>query len=85
MRDLEGERVMSKSKLFLEKMSDGYLKELVREIDDFERVGTTASELIWRYADTWYTNSVGLERLMCLTIDAYREAADRWLRQISVQ
>lgn len=35
---------------------------------------------IWRYANTWYTNTVGLERLMCLTMDAYRETADRWLR-----
>lgn len=71
---------MNNSKLFLEKMCDTDLRKLISEINDFERVGTTASELIWRYADTWYTNSVGLERLMCLTIDAYREAADRWLR-----
>lgn len=45
-RRLKGERVMSKSKLFLEKMSDGDLRELVREINDFERVGSTDNELV---------------------------------------
>lgn len=76
---------MSKSKLFLEKMSDGELKNLVTVINDFERVGSTDNELVWRYADTWYYNNVGLERLMQLTIDTYREASDRWLRWCSVQ
>ena len=46
---------------------------------------STDNELVWRYADTQYFNNVGLERLMQLTIDTYREASDRWLRWCSVQ
>lgn len=76
---------MNNSKLFLEKMRDVDLRKLIGEINDFERTGSTNSENILRCADTWYSNTVGIERLMRLTIDVYKEAADRWLRQINVQ
>lgn len=76
---------MNNSKLFLEKMCDTDLRKLISEINDFERLGATNSKIILKYADTWYSNTVGIERLMRLTIDVYREAAERWLRQISVQ
>jgi len=71
---------MKNRPLFLEKMSDEKLMELVQMINDFEIVGATNNEVLLRYADTWYPNPVGLERLMRLTVDVFREAANRWLR-----
>lgn len=66
------------SKLFLEKMSDKKLKELLELIEDMDTKGTTDSEIIHYYADTWYDNKVGIERLLRLQIDVYREASHRY-------
>lgn len=36
--------------------------------------------MLWtqKLSDTWYDNSVGMERFMALSIDVWKEAAFRW-------
>jgi tRNA U54 and U55 pseudouridine synthase Pus10 len=74
--DLKGDYMGDK--LFLEKLSDEKLKELLELLEDMEIKGTTDSEIIHHYADTWYDNRVGVERLLRLQIDTYREASHRY-------
>ena len=74
---------MSESKLFLEKRTDNELRNLDMGLNEFERTGTTNSELLREYADAWYSNTVGMERLMRLTINTYREVAYRWAGCVS--
>ena len=69
-----------KSKLFLEKMSDTNLKELILLLEDLDRRGYTDSEILNSYANTWYENSVGMERLLLLRLDVHYEATQRWLK-----
>lgn len=71
-------------KLFLEKMSDDKLLELLFMIDDYEIKGYSENEDVCNYIATWYDNEVMLERLLCLQFDALREASIRW-RQIKTQ
>ena len=70
-------------KLFLEKMSDDKLLELLSLIDDYEIKGYCDNEEVCNYLYTWYDNKVGLERLLCLQFDAFREASLRW-RKIKI-
>ncbi|MFA5409830.1 MAG: hypothetical protein WC343_13745 [Bacilli bacterium] len=67
-------------KLFLEKLSDQKLKELINLLEELDIKGATDSELLRNYADTWYDNKVGIERFACLQIDVYKEATYRWIR-----
>jgi hypothetical protein len=67
------------SKLFLQKLSDEKLKEVIGLLETLEINGSTDSELLHHYANTWYDNKVGIERLLCLQNDVYKEAAYRWL------
>jgi len=69
-----------KSKLFLEKMSDTNLKELILLLEDLDRRGYTDSEILHSYANTWYENSVGMERLLLLRLDVHYEVTQRWLK-----
>lgn len=69
-------------KLFLEKMSREELKELVELLDDLDARGYTGSEKLHSYADTWYSNNVGLERLLLLRLDVYSEIVHRWIKTI---
>jgi len=64
--------------MFLEKMSDEKLLELLTSISDYEERGYSDNDEVRIYIDTWYDNKVGLERLLCLQFDAFREAAMRW-------
>jgi len=66
------------SKLFLQKMTDDKLKELLELLEDMDIKGSTDSEIIHHYADTWYDNKVGIERLILLQIDTFREASYRY-------
>lgn len=65
-------------KLFLEKMSDDKLKEVFEKIEDAQiNCGTDDEEIIF-LADTYYSNKTGIERLLFLAMDIYRECAIRW-------
>lgn len=65
-------------KLFLEKMSDDKLKEVFEKIEDAQiNCGTDDEEIIF-LADTYYSNKTGIERLLFLAMDIYREYAIRW-------
>jgi hypothetical protein len=69
---------MINRKLFLQKLSDEKLKELISLLESLEIKGATDSEILRGYADTWYDNKIGIERLVCLQIDVYKETAYRW-------
>lgn len=67
-------------KLFLEKMSDDKLKEVFEKIEDAQiNCGTDDEEIIF-LVDTYYSNKTGIERLLFLAMDIYRECAIRWIR-----
>ena len=68
-------------KLFLEKMNNTELKELVELLDDLDIRGYTNNEKLRSYADTWYSNTVGLERLLLLRLDVYSEIVHRWAKE----
>jgi len=68
-------------KLFLKKMSNADLKELIVLLDDLDIKGYTESEKLRSYADTWYSNNVGLERLLLLRLDVYSEIVHRWAKE----
>jgi hypothetical protein len=55
------------------------LEELIDLLEDMEIKGSTDSEVLRNYADTWYENKIGIERLAALQIDTYHEATYRWI------
>lgn len=64
--------------LWTQKLSDNKLKELLNKVDDLQIAGVTADDELRNLAETWYDNSVGMERFMRLSIDVWKEAAFRW-------
>lgn len=69
-----------KRMLWTQKLSDDKLKEILDKVDDLQISGTTGDEELQNLAETWYDNSVGMERFMALSIDVWKEAAFRWRR-----
>lgn len=67
-----------KRPLWTRKLSDDKLLKYLDELNKFELMGSTDSELLHDTADAWYSNSVGVERLLLLSTDVYKEAAFRW-------
>lgn len=65
-------------RLFLEKMSDNKLKEIFDKIEDAQINGDTNDDEIIFLSDTYYSNKTGIERLLFLAMDIYRECAIRW-------
>ena len=65
--------------LWLEKLSDKELKDILLKVRDLQITGVTSDEELRNIADTWYDNKVGIERFTCLSIDIWKEAAFRWL------
>lgn len=64
--------------LWKQKLSDDKLKKLLDKVDSLQIVGSTDDEELQNLAETWYDNSVGMERFIALSIDAWKEAAFRW-------
>lgn len=64
--------------LFLEKMTDKELKELIDVFETINITGTTDNEKVLHLAETWYSFKTGVERLIFLQADVYKEAAYRW-------
>lgn len=70
--------IKSKSPIWTGKLSDEQLCKYLDELNEFELRGNTDSELLHNTANMWYSNAAGIERLLLLSIDVYKEAAFRW-------
>ncbi len=64
--------------LWTQKLSDDKLRDIMDKVEDLQITGVTGDEELQNLAETWYDNSVGMERLMALSIDVWKEAAFRW-------
>ena len=64
--------------LWTQKLSDEKLKDIMDKVEDLQIKGATNDEELCNLSETWYDNSVGMERLMVLSIDVWKEAAFRW-------
>ena len=65
-------------KLFLEKMSDDKLKQIFEKVEEAQiNCGTNDEEVIY-LSDIYHSNKPGIERLLFLAMDVYRECAIRW-------
>lgn len=64
--------------LWVQKLSNNKLREILSKIDELQNTGVTGDEELRSLAETWYDNSVGMERFTVLSIDVWKEAACRW-------
>ena len=60
------------------KLSNEKLLKYLDELNEFEIKGNTDSELLLTTADTWYDNAVGIDRIIRLANDVYKEDAFRF-------
>lgn len=67
-----------KRMLWTQKLSNDKLKDILDKVDDLQITGVNVDEELRNLAETWYDNSVGMERFMALSIDVWKEAAFRW-------
>ena len=65
-------------KIFLKKMSDYELYELMELINIVELTGNNQSEIVNRYADEWYASDDKDERIFNLSQDVNKVIAQRW-------
>ena len=63
--------------LWVQKLTDKKLIELLEKIDDLHNTGVTDDEELISLSKTWYDNRVGMERFLSLSIDVWKEAAFR--------
>lgn len=68
--------------LWVQKLTDKKLKELLEKIDDLQNTGVTGDEELRSLAETWYDNRVGIERFTALSIDVWKEAALRFYNKV---
>lgn len=64
--------------LWVQKLSDEKLKNMLEYTQDIEATGVARAEEVWHIVETWYSQKVGIERLMAFSIDVWKEAAFRW-------
>lgn len=64
--------------LWVQKLTDKKLKELLEKIDDLQNTGVTGDEELRSLSEIWYDNRVGVERFTVLSIDVWKEAALRF-------
>lgn len=70
--------MIGRGTLWLQKMNDEKLSELLNKIDDLQLNSSTSDEELISINETWYDNNVGMERFTRLSIDAWKEAAYRF-------
>lgn len=70
--------MINRGPLWLQKLNDEKLSELLDKIDDLQLKGSTSDEELILLSETWYDNNVGVERFVRLSIDAWKEAAYRF-------
>lgn len=64
--------------LWTQKLSDDKLRDIMDKVEDLQITGVTGDEELRNLAETWYNNPLGIERLMALSVDIWKEAAFRW-------
>ena len=64
--------------LWLEKLSDEQLNEMISYTETIDIVGGTTNDKVLTVIDTWYHQKTVLEKLMAFCIDVWKEAAYRW-------
>ena len=69
--------------LWVQKLSDEQLKEILSYVQDIEILGGTDNEKVLNITETWYDQKVGIERLMAFSIDVWKEAAFRWATTVN--
>lgn len=67
-----------KRPLWTRELSNMQLCKYLNELNELELRGNTDSELLHGTVEMYYDNVVGMERLLLLSIDVYKEAAFRW-------
>lgn len=67
-----------KRPLWTRKLSNMQLCKYLNELNKYELHGSTDSELLHDTAEMYYSNATGVERLLLLSVDVYKEAAFRW-------
>jgi hypothetical protein len=67
-----------KRPLWVQKLSDAQLKEMISYADDIEITGKVRFNKAKNIIDTWYMQRTRLERAISFSIDVYKEAAFRW-------
>ena len=65
--------------LWVQKLSNEQLKEMLEYARDIEASGVIYSEMARRIINTWYSHKVGMERAMAFSVDVWKEAAFRWM------
>jgi len=66
--------------MFLEKLKDFELYDLIEHLVIFERTGDSENKVLNGYANMLYIEKDKKERLLCLLHDVNKEAAVRWRR-----
>ena len=69
--------------LWVQKLSDEQLKEMLSYTQDIEILGGTDNEKVLNITEIWYDQKVGIERLMAFSIDVCKEAALRWVTTVN--
>ena len=70
--------MINRGPLWIQKLNNEKLSELLNKIDDLQLKGSTSDEELISLSETWYDNNVGMERFTRLSIDAWKEAAYRF-------
>lgn len=68
--------------LWVQKLSDEKLRQMIEDINALEATGSTDKEYLRQIADTWYPwypSRTGVERIMLMANDCFKEAAFRWM------
>lgn len=64
--------------LWVGKLSDDQLKEMLSCTQDIEILGGTDNVKVLNITETWYDQKTGIDRLVAFSIDVWKEAAIRW-------
>lgn len=70
-----------KRPLWVQKLSDDRLKQMLIYVQDIEILGITKSEEVLHIIDTWYSHINEDKRLITFSMDVLKEVACRWQDQ----
>lgn len=73
---------MGKRPLWLEKLNDEQLKNMLIHAQDIEILSKTTDKEVLNVFETWYEHhKTRTEQLTAFCSDVYKEAAYRWLKE----
>jgi|GEM_PF-4534106 len=70
-----------KRPLWVQKLSNAQLKEMISYADDIEITGKVRFNEVKNILIAWYYQRTGMERAIAFCVDVYKEAAFRWMKQ----